>query len=236
MILNAYKLDISKVKINQMPLQREWMDDTFDKHAYHCHPMSMANRLGWSISFTEDVSFIWDGVTSPEAKHVRILSGSDFASSRRGTRTVSFDTQLFISPEKNVSILTMPPPNMFFEDYQCVSTIISTSANVGDFPVAIMVKSPNKVINIKAGTPVASIFPISITELNNTELFVKNELPHFMTSEESVQRIRERGAATDKMNAVGEWSDFYRNAIDHNGEKLGEHEAKRIIMKVHNEN
>lgn len=236
MILDVYRPDSSWAFIEQLPLQRDWMDSTFDKHAYHCFPMSLANRTGWYISFIEDVSFIWDGTDTPEGQYIKILSGDRFASARRGNRTVSFDTGLYISPEKNVSILTIPPPNFFFEGFQSVSTVISTSALIGDFPIAIMVNKPNEVITIKAGTPVAALIPISLTELNNTELIVKPGHPKFMSSPDWSEKMRKRSLVSQEKNSNAEWTNFYRNAVDPDGNKYGEHEAKKVIMKVTYEN
>jgi hypothetical protein len=48
----------SYANIDQLPLQRDWMDLTFDRHAYHCFPVSLSNRLGWGISYPEDIVFI----------------------------------------------------------------------------------------------------------------------------------------------------------------------------------
>lgn len=235
MELLAYKDINSHASIDQLPMQRSWMDDTFDRHAYQCFPVSMANRLGYGISFDVDISFIWDGIYSSEDKHIRILRGAEFVSTRRANGTVSFDTGIYFSPEKNISLLTMQPPNIFSDGYQCMSTVVSTTALIGSIPIAIMVNKPNQEITIKAGTIVASLLPISLSEINDTTLMVKKGSPDFMRNPKWNTLIRERGEVSQELNSKGEWTHFYRNAVDHKGEKYGEHEAKKIIMKVLNE-
>lgn len=235
MIIDCYKDPNSYSEIIQMPLQRDWMDITFDKHAYHCFPISLANRLGWGISFKNDVSFIWDGINTSESDHIKILSGSEFTYTGRGNRTLSFDTGISISPQKNISILTVPPPNLFFDGFQCISTIISSSVLIGTFPIAIMVYKPNQIITIKAGTPVASIFPIRLSDLNDTILNIKNESYNFSPDEKSRKKLEKRASISHKLNQVGKWTDFYRNAVDADGEKYGEHEVKKISMRVNYE-
>lgn len=235
MKINVYRDPGSKANLDQLPMNRDWMDITFDRHAYQCFPLSLANRAGIGISFKEDISFIWDGVNTSSNEHISITKGAEFADSKRGNRTVSLETGLFFSPDKNISILTMPPPNIFLDGVQCISTIISTSALIGPLPIALMVTKANQEITIPAGTIVASILPISLTELNNTEISVIDSAPGFTSDPSWVKRIIERGNVSQKLNSQGEWTHFYRNAVDHNGDEYGEHEAKRIIIKVSHE-
>jgi len=233
--ISVYREPNSPTQLDQLPMTRDWMDLTFDRHAYQCFPVSMANRAGLGISFKEDVSFVWDGINTSSDHHIRIIKGENFAHSKRGNRTVSFDTGLYFSPESNLSLMTMTPPNIFLDGIQCISTIVSTSALVGTFPIALMVTKPNVEIIIPAGTIIASILPISLSELNNIEIDIISKRPDFMSDANWNNRMRERGEASQKLNSKGEWTHFYRNAVDHNGEPYGEHEAKRIIMKVNDE-
>jgi hypothetical protein len=236
MNINVYTEPNSPAQLDQLPMTRDWMELTFDRHAYQCFPVSMANRAGLGISFKEDVSFIWDGINSSSDHHIRITRGENFAHSKRGNRTVSFETGLYFSPENNISLMTMPPPNIFLDGIQCISTIISTSALVGNLPIALMVTKPNVEIIIPAGTIIASVLPISISELNNIEINIISNRPNFMSDEKWNDRIRERGEVSQKLNSKGQWTHFYRNAVDHNGDSYGEHEAKKILIKVKNEN
>lgn len=230
----VYKDTNSKCIIDQLPAQRDWMDRTFEKHAYHCFPMTLANRLGWGISFSEDVSFIWDGNDDSSDSHVKILSGeATGASPRRGNATISFETGLHISPNENISILTMPPPNIFIDGVQCITTLISSSALLGPLPIALMINKKNEVITIPAKTPIASIIPISLKYINSMELIIsENSVPRENGWEE---RVSKRGAESMKLNSSGEWTNFYRDAVDADGEKMGEHEVKKILMKVNYE-
>lgn len=236
MKINVYQ-DIGSLAIlDQLPMNRDWMDATFDRHAYQCFPVSLANRAGLGVAFKEDLSFRWDGVNTSSNHHIEIIKGGGFAHTNRGNRTISFETGLYFSPEENISIMTMPPPNIFLDGIQCISTIISTSALTGSLPIAVMVTKPEEEIIIPAGTIIASILPVSLTELNNTEVSIISGQPDFMSDDKWKERIKKRGQVSQKLNSKGEWTHFYRNAVDHNGEAYGNHEAKKIIIKVLNEN
>ena len=47
--------------VQQSDLRRDWMDDTYNKHAYRCLPVTMANVNGWEVLLPCDVVVKWDG-------------------------------------------------------------------------------------------------------------------------------------------------------------------------------
>ena len=221
-------------RLDQLPLQRDWMNETFDRHAYQCFPVSLSNRLGWGISYPEDITFIWDGVNDSTDKHVKVLQGQKYTHPGRGNRTISFYTDLVFEFEKTTSLLTMPVPNQFIRGAQCMSTIISPSALQGEIPIAWMITEPNIEITIPAGTPIAAIVPINLTELQEYDVSVYNQRPPYEDNAWK-NRMRMRGEKSQELNMAGEWTHFYRDAVDHEGNPMGEHEAKKIIMKVNYE-
>lgn len=233
--INAYNR--GNASIDQLPLQRDWMDFTFDRHAYQCFPVSLSNRLGWGISFPEDIKFIWDGVNDSTSDHVTILEGQEYTHPGRGNRTISFYTGItFDSPEKDdLSLLTMPVPNQFIRGAQCMTTIISPSVLQGELPVAWMITEPNIEITIPAGTPIAAVMPISTTAVQEYELDVARGNAPYMEDESWKTKMRDRGDVSMELNMAGTWTHFYRDAVDHNGNPDGKHESKKIIMRVNHE-
>lgn len=219
--------------VDQLPMHREWMDITFDRHAYQCFPISLSNRLGWGISYPEDITFIWNGVNDSRPDHVKILSGEKYVNPNRGNRTISFRTDItFVKDNnENFSLLTMPVPNQFIRGAQCMTTVISTSVLASELPIAWMITEPNIEITIPANTPVAAILPISLSDIQSFELEVRSGRPDHENSSWH-EKMRARGQASQKMNTEGIWTHFYRDAVDHEGNPAGEHEAKKIIMKV----
>jgi len=230
--LTVYKLGSNPANIEQLPMKRDWMDITFDRHAYQCFPISLANRLGWSISFPEEISFIWDGINDSTSNHITVLSGNKYVDTGRGNRTISFMTGLHFSSAKNLSLLTMPVPNQFIEGTQCFTTLISTSVLDGPIPIAWIVNKANEVITIPANTPIAAVLPISLKDIQSYKVEVKSGAPESWKNPERSKRMAERSEASMKKNSVGDWTHFYRDAVDHEGISVGEHEAKKIILEV----
>jgi len=225
----AYKNYSDLGKITPLNVKREWMDDTVNSHAYKCFPVSLANGLGWGISFPEDITFIWDGITDTTSDHVKVLAGEKYVHARRGNATISFNTGLIFKTPEDYSLLTMPVPNQHIAGVSPFTTLMSTSFYNGDLPCAWRITEANKEITIKAGTPVMAVIPISLTNLQNTELHIKprNDIPisyyqDYIGYNEVIGHI----------NQSGKWSDFYRDAVNHEGKTIGEHEVKLIRLKV----
>jgi hypothetical protein len=215
--------------IEQLHVKRDWMEETANKHAYMCFPVTLTNRLGWGISYPQDIRFIWDGITDTTPDHIKILEGEEYVNTNRGNATISFNSGLILRTDEDTSILTMPVPNQFIRGAQSYTTLISTSFFMPDLPLAWRVTEPNIEIVIPAGTPVAAILPISISGLESGyQLAISDQLP----SDAYWNELREYGDAAQMKNGVGDWSKMYRDAINHKGESVGKHESKSIRLKT----
>ena len=227
----AERVSENSADISQMPVKRWWMDDTYDKHAYQCFPLALTNRLGWAVSFPEDISFIWDGISDSSPDHIKVLSGNKYVGLQRANATVSFNIGIRFTTENNVTLLTMPPSNYFVDGATCFTTLISTSFFDGPLPIVYRVTQPNKVITIKANTPICTILPISLSELQNSEVVFeinekKKDTVLEINDSASVYEIR------DNILSSGKWTNFYKNGLNWLGKKVGDHEVKSINLKV----
>lgn len=213
--------------ISPMSVKRDWMDETSENHAYRCFPVTQANVIGWSLSCSEDIDFIWDGINDQTDKHVEIFSPQG-AYASRGQSSISLNTGIIFRTDIDVSILTINPVNYFNKDFETMSNLISTSFFDNPLPLAIKAKKANERVVIKAGTPIATIIPISLTNLNNSTIEI------FDYKDDDGARNNARmsyGAAAQVMNSSGKWSDWYRDAVNENGKSLGTHEVK--VLKLH---
>ena len=227
--ISVEKTKGSHIVISPMSIKRDWMDVTPDKHAYRCFPVTQANMIGWNLSCDQDIKFIWNGINDTSQDNVKVLVGEEFTYTGRGQSTVSFMTGLIFKTEQDVSFLVVNPVNYFNDDFETMSSLISTSWYNKDFPLAIKLKSPNKEITIKAGQPIATIIPISLTNLDNTVIEMydyidKDRVRHSMN--------QSYGEAAQEVNKLGKWTDWYRDAVNEKGESLGSHETKALRLFV----
>ena len=219
----------SNVILSPMSIKRDWMDNTPEKHAYRCFPVTQANMIGWNISWKEDIRFIWNGVNDTSQDNVKILTESPFLYTGRGQSTVSFTTGIIFKTDENLSMFTINPVNYFNDDFEVISSLISTSWFEKSFPLAIKAKIPNKEILIKAGQPIATIVPISLTNLDNTCIKIYD---HKDPGNIRQNKQKSYSLAAQEINKSGNWTDWYRDAINEKGESLGNHETKVLRLSV----
>jgi hypothetical protein len=226
--ISVEKMQGCNFKIDPMSIKRDWMDATSENHAYRCFPVTQANVIGWSLSCTEDIVFTWDGINDQTDQHIKIKSPiGSYAG--RGQSSISLNTGLVFRTEKNVSILTINPVNYFNENFETMSNLISTSFYDNPLPLAIKAKKANVETVIKAGTPVATIIPISLTDLNNS---VMNIVEYKDEDRSRFDANMSYGSAAQVINSSGGWTDWYRDAVDETGKSLGSHEVKTLRLYV----
>jgi len=231
----VYKDDGPVANIEPLSAKRDWMEATFDKHAYRCLPVTLTNQLGWAISFPEDITFMWDGQISTSGEHIKVLAGEKYIQTGRGQATVSFETGLVFRTPENYSLLTYNVPNMFMEGVSPYTTIISSSFFEGPLPVAWKITKAFVPITIKANQPVAAVFPISLANIQGSTLIIKNIKDLIRVKRDIPLDLDEAVKSAADAAANGGWTDYYRNAIDYMGNKLGRHEAKSLKLLVKDE-
>lgn len=227
-IIKAYKMFPNALDISPLSAKRDWMDQTPDQHAYRCFPVTLMNTIGWSLSAKVDLVFKWDGIVDTTPDHVEVISGNDICHTNRGQASVSINTGYLFRTDPNISLITLNPHNYFNEDFQVISSVMSTSFYNNMFPLAIRLMKPNKEIVIKAGTPIASIIPLSLSALKDESIVIED----FDHNEEYYSSIKRYGDAVQSLNKEGKWSDFYRNAINELGSPAGSHEVKSLKLSV----
>lgn len=223
--INAY-MDDRSVIIEPLSTKRDFFDKSSHKSAYKCLPISSANLVGWGISFSEDISFIWDGEDKNFQEHVKIIFGSQYIDVA-DNGTISFNTKFSLKTEDQVSIFITPVPNQFSDSWSVISATLSTSFYHDAIRFGVKILKPNELITIPANTPVASILPISFTELNDSVINI------FDWSERDFSVYNENYAkAMEDSRYAPELAGFYRNAWNHKKEKIGEHEVKYLNLKT----
>lgn len=215
--------------VEQLPGARDWMDETPEKHAYMCFPLSLTNRLGWGISFPEDIRVIWDGITDTTPDHIKILEGEKYVSTARGNATLSLLSGILVRTDENTSTLAMPVPNQFIRGAHTYTTLISTSFYLHELPLAWRITEPNIEIHIPAGTPVAAIMPISLKNFQDsyTMEYIDAPMPHDYWDE-----VQKYGDEIEIRNGVEDWSRMYREGLNYKGDKVGSHELKSLKLKT----
>lgn len=229
---DVYELPGPTAILEPLSVKRQWATDLPYPHAYKCFPVTLANQMGYGISFPDDIIFEWDGNMNVLPSSIKVTSGHKWVYLDRGWGTVSFKTNLIFKTDEDVSMLSYPVPNLFVEGFQIFTTLISTSFFESPWQVAGQVTRSKYKIILPARTPVSAVMPISLGELNNS---VATKKPF-----EDLELDKYTGDEYHKYNSMmqklGKTTGLYRNAENHKGVVYGKHEVKSIKLRYDNGN
>jgi hypothetical protein len=163
----------NRLKIEQAPVDRQWMDDTFMGYAYRCLPMTYANRHGWCFRLAEDVQVIWDGGTG--ASSTQILSGINQNGYRvvdngTGNGIITFHLNAIPRTPKDWNIWIMGAPNLVIPGVSPLGGVVESDWMFSSPTSNWKITEENKVITFKKGDPVFFFIPIHKTELEEFQI------------------------------------------------------------------
>jgi hypothetical protein len=206
-------------KIQQSRLKRDWMDETYNKHAYKCLPMSAANVNGWELVLQQDVVVQWDGGNTPP----RVLEG-EFMGGRPVVipsiiGIISFATGWAINTEEGYDTWVTGSPNYFVDGAAPLSATIPSFWWPDEFNMNWKITKIGEPVKFEAGMPFMFFNIYKNDLLENTEVVVENlwDKPELMAKRQSY------GDA--KMKKLHEqpwtWMNGIRSGLDENGSQIG---------------
>lgn len=224
---DVYEMPGVSATLEPLSAKRQWATDLPYPHVYKCFPVTLANQMGWGISFPDDIIFEWDGNKNVLPSSIKVTSGHRWVYLDRGWGTVSFKTGLVFKTKEDVSMLSYPVPNQFTDGFQIFTTLISTSFFESPWQVAGQVTRSNYKIVIPANTPVSAVMPISLSHLNDS---VATRKP-FDQLEYQKNTGTEYHKYNTMMQKLGKTTGNYRDGVNHKGEVYGKHEVKSIRLR-----
>lgn len=162
-----------RLKIEQSPVSRQWMDDTAMGYAYRCLPMTYASRHGWSMNLAEDVVVSWDGGIGIESTKIisgRFQNGVRVADNGTGNGVVTFHLNAVPRTSKDWNIWIMGAPNLVVPGASPLSGVVESDWMFSSPTSNWKITEPNKIVTFKKGDPVFFFIPVHKTELEEFEI------------------------------------------------------------------
>lgn len=167
-------------EVRPSSVKREFLDNTYKAHGYHCQPMTTANMHGWEFILPQDVELIWDGISDTSSDHVKILTGqflpngSALVDTATANGTITFNLNAVIETDKDHYCLLMGPPNHFVEGAAPMSALIRSDW-YQHTPLQFCWKLTvaNTKIVFKAGTPFLFLINYPKNLLEQTQLKIR---------------------------------------------------------------
>lgn len=206
-------------EIKQSRLKRDWMDNTYNKHAYKCLPMSAANVNGWEMVLQQDVVVQWDGDNRPP----RVLEG-EFLNGRPVVipsiiGIISFATGWAINTEEGYDTWITGSPNYFVDGAVPLSATIPSSWWPDEFNMNWKITKIGEPVIFKAGMPFMFFNIYKNDLLSSVEIEVENlwDKPELMNQRQSY------GDAKMKKNQEQPWTwmNGIRSGLNEKNERIG---------------
>lgn len=114
MKLTAYRV-VPGMRLQLRPAERsrQWMDDTTQRFANRCLPLTMANQYGWEILCSHRIQATWNGNTATNGIHIEYLDGHGTppASSHFGFGILTFSMPWLFRTPPGWNLLLRGPMN-----------------------------------------------------------------------------------------------------------------------------
>lgn len=230
-LVDVYKSNGPETILSPLDENKKWINQ--NPYAYYCLPVAMPSKFGWAISFPKDISFVWGGgeIDDPNP-NINVLEGNEYCFfDRQSSGVITFATNLIFKTDEKTSILQLPVPNQFISGAQCFTSIISSSFYTSTLHVVWRITSRNETIKIKAGTPVATIIPISLNQFQNSTAVLHNSnISNQVHDDRYMKAMNEYSLKNNKLPG------WYKKGIDQYNNIIGKHEINSFKFKVKNKN
>ena len=206
--------------IQQSRVKRDWMDATYNKHAYQCLPMTVANVYGWELILEEDLIVQWDGGNTPPT----IISGETTSSGRVQAISsiigmISINMGWVINTEEGYNTWISGSPNYFLDGAVPLTATIPSYWWPDESQMNWKITKIGEPVIFAAGTPFCffSIYDNSVLE--NVEI-VKSS---FWGDTELVESRMKYGELKAKNNVENPWTwtKGIRTGLDADGKQIG---------------
>lgn len=207
-------------EIRQAKLQRDWMDETYKKHAYQCLPLTTANVHGWELLLPQDVVVQWEGGNTVP----KVIEG-EFDSNNRSIAIpsiigmMSFTTGWAFKTEDNYSTWITGSPNYFIDGAVPLTASIPSYWWPDEFNMNWKITKINEPVLFPAGMPIMFFTIYQNNLLESVQFEVENlwDKPELMNARASY------GEAKMKKNIEEPWTWMkgIKTGLNEKGEKIG---------------
>ena len=208
------------VEVKQSRIRRDWMDETYKKHAYQCMPMTVANVLGWEFILEEDVVVQWDGGNTVPY----ILSGATTKSGRDQASCsiigmISFNMTWVVRTENGYSTWYSGAPNYFHSDAEALSATVPSYWWADEVQMNWRLRTIGAPITFKAGEPFCFVQVYDNSVMESATVSIEN----LWDDKELIEQRMKYGELKSKNNTENPWTwtKGIKTGLDADGNQIG---------------
>lgn len=216
-------------EVRQSRLKRDWMDATYNKHAYRCLPLTSANVYGWEIVLQQDIVVVWDGGnTVPAIQSGDIYHGRQIANCNK-IGMIDIHLGWSFKTEHGYSTWLTQSPNFFLDGAQALTASVPSFWWPDEVQMSWKITKSKEPVIFPAGMPFAFFYIYKNDLLESVEITVDNlwDKPDLIT-----ERVAYSEAKTKKsQEQPWTWMNGIRTGLDETGRQIGpRHEG---LPKLH---
>lgn len=231
-VVNLTKMTQNPPPIKQSRLKRDWMDNTYNKHAYRCLPMTTANVHGWELILPQDVVVQLDAVdTVPRILSGEMLDGRPLVIPSI-LNIVSFCTSWIFKTEPGYSTWISGSPNYVINGAVPLSASIPTDWWPDEFNMNWYITKVGEPIIFEKGTPFMFFNFYKNDELLDTTFTVDGvwEKEDLMKERSEYWEAKEK----NRVENPWKWMNGIRTGINEKGQTIGpKHDGLEKLNEPH---
>lgn len=244
MDLVCYKYEGWAPRIRPASPKRRWMDETSERYAYRCLPLSIANAHGWEILSPVGFEARWAGGPDMESVEVRMDPGHrDHLKpvSLFGYGTLTFHVEGIFRTPPGWNLWVSGSPNSQKDGIQPLGGIIETDWSPYTFTMNWRFTRPAHWVRFEENEPIAFIFPV---ERGRVEQFTPRIVPleaepelkrQFEMWSKSREAFQKWVIETNPPAPSDKWQKLYYRGLDAEGrEGIADHQAKLRVQPFRN--
>ncbi len=234
----AYRTTRKAFAIRPATTRRQWMDETTNKFAYRCLPLTMANGHGWELLSQCSFEALWTGGHSLQSMAVVRLGGEgELPWSHFGEGVLTFSPGYLFRTDEPFNLYVSGPPNIRKDGIVPLTGIVETNWNPFTFTMNWLFTRPGVPVRFEEGEPVCQVFPVPKTLVEEVEPEIRD-----ISSEPDVQAhfaewerlrvafnrdLKTRGSEADRLG----WQRFYNRGTLPDGQFVARGHVTRFNVK-----
>ena len=240
--LIAYRIH----KYPSMPIvpavqQRAWMDKTYERFAYRCLPLLIANQNGWFIINTHRIRCVWNGGEKDSDLAVIDRGGPRGtpcpAESHFGHGVLTWNLNYLFRTPTGWNLWARGPSNWPKDGIAPLEGIIETDWSVATFTMNWKMTTPHQPVEFHPGEPICMITPVRRGETESFHPKVRDitdepelaaKFPAWSDSRNQFNKdLRHR----DSKAAQEKWQKEYLQGFGPGGMKAPQHQTKLTLRE-----
>jgi hypothetical protein len=212
--------------------KRKWMNESREKFAYKCLPLTVANQYGYAVLCPADFTLDWFGGVEEKDVDFQVKSEEEYFKyhlhSYFGGGTFTIHVDFIVKTPEGFSTYIRGVPNETKQGLKPLDAIVETDWLSYTFTYNFLLTEPGS-YSFKKGEPLFVFFPIERDTVENFELKESRieEDPELFTDFKEYDNKRSELISVKTGKPV--FQNFYRNGTKASGEKVS---IKNHITKL----